>query len=223
MKTIHDNQKLLSVPALSEQLSDNADEVINAIEEHGVRNTIDSLDWAKDYPYHPLTTLSAAHYGATLYFDFFVRSNYLRAINDRTNSPVFEDSSVALFIQPNPDDLTYYSLMINCIGTISGQIHRPDGTKSPIDPERLEAIARYSSCGTRPFRELEGLFTWNILVKIPLDFFGIVNPEFPLEMKGNFYKCASGTSQPHFLSWSSVNSDRPDFDRPDCFGRIILE
>ncbi|WP_290078963.1 carbohydrate-binding family 9-like protein [uncultured Duncaniella sp.] len=42
-------------------------------------------------------------------------------------------------------------------------------------------------------------------------------------MKGNFFKCASGTSQPHFLSWSPVRSKEPDFLRPESFGDIILE
>lgn len=213
----------LKVPAIGIADNTNADNIINALEENGVRRTIDSLDWSDKYPYHPLTTFSMAHSADTLYIDFFVRSNYLRAVNYKPNSPVYEDSCVGLFIQPLPDRPEYISLMINCIGTLSGKIHHADGSTETIPEEKLSRIACFASCGSRPFRELEGLFTWNILAEIPMSFFGIDMPEYPLTMKGNFYKCASGTSQPHFLSWMPVDSPTPDFERPDCFGTIILE
>lgn len=217
------NRQLLQVPSIGNLDGSQADNIINMLEENGVRRTIDCLDWADEYPYHPLTTFSLAHSPSTLYIDFFVRSNYLRAINDRPNSPVYEDSCVGVYLQPRHDDPTYYSLMINCIGTIAGKIHLPDGSSRPLDTSTLESISCFASCGSRPFRELEGLFTWNILAEIPLSGLGLDSMEFPLKMKGNFYKCASGTSQPHFLSWMPVNSPRPDFERPECFGEIILE
>nr|WP_289702940.1 carbohydrate-binding family 9-like protein [uncultured Muribaculum sp.] len=41
-------------------------------------------------------------------------------------------------------------------------------------------------------------------------------------MKGNFYKCASGTSQPHFLSWMPLDTTKRTFHQPESFGNIIL-
>lgn len=217
------NTQILHVPALGNSDISDADSLINSLEENGVRRTIDSLGWKDRYPYHPLTTFSVAHSADTLFVDFFVRCNYLRAINDKPNSPVYEDSCVGMCIRPSTDSPTYISLMINCIGTLCGKIHAADGSVTMIPDDKLNRIACFASCGNRPFRELEGLFTWNILAEIPLDVLGIATPAFPLSMKGNFFKCASGTSQPHFLSWMPIDSPSPDFERPDCFGDIILE
>lgn len=214
----------LHVPYIGTSATGSADDVIALLEEHGVRRTIDSLTWRDKYPYHPLTTFSLAHTDDTLWIDFFVRSNYLRAVNDRINSPVYEDSCVGVFLQPAPDTSPdYMAFMINCIGTISGKIFRDGEKEQFISPEKLREISIYASCGSRPFRELEGLFTWNILIGIPLSLLGLHNPAFPVTVRGNFYKCASGTSQPHFLSWMPVYTPEPDFHRPESFGRLILE
>lgn len=220
---MNSNDKMLYVPTIGDLDITNVDNVINALEENGVRRPIDSLGWRDKYPYHPLTTFSMAHSADTLFVDFFVRCNYLRAVNYKPNTPVYEDSCVGLSLQLSEDSKSYISLMINCIGTLSGKIHSADGTTEVIPEERLSAITCYASCGNRPFRELEGLFTWNILAEIPFKFLGIESPEFPLEMKGNFFKCASGTSQPHFLSWMPIDSPSPNFELPDYFGKITLE
>ena len=37
---------------------------------------------------------------------------------------------------------------------------------------------------------------------------------------GNFYKCGSKTAHPHYVSWSAIDGDKPDFHRPDCFGKL---
>lgn len=221
--TMNTNNPTLYVPALGNIVLPDVDTVINSLEENGVRQTIDSLGWKEKYPYHPLTTFSMAHSDTTLFIDFFVRSNYLRAVNFKPNTPVYEDSCVGMCIQPDADNPTYITLMINCIGTISGKLHGADGSETVIPEEKLSAVTCYASCGNRPFRELEGLFTWNILAEIPFSFLGIDTPEFPVKMKGNFFKCASGTSQPHFLSWMPIDSPTPQFERPDCFGNITLE
>lgn len=220
---MNSNDKMLYVPTIGDLDITNVDNVINALEENGVRRPIDSLGWRDKYPYHPLTTFSMAHSADTLFVDFFVRCNYLRAVNYKPNTPVYEDSCVGLCLQLSKDSKSYISLMINCIGTLSGKIHSTDGTTEVIPEERLSAITCYASCGNRPFRELEGLFTWNILAEIPFKFLGIKSPEFPIEMKGNFFKCASGTSQPHFLSWMPIDSPSPNFELPDYFGKITLE
>lgn len=220
---MNSNNQMLYVPKIGDLDITNVDNVINALEENGVRRPIDSLGWPDKYPYHPLTTFSMAHSADTLFIDFFVRCNYLRAVNYKPNTPVYEDSCVGLCLQSPTNSKSYISLMINCIGTLCGKIHSADGTMEAIPEELLSTITCYASCGTRPFRELEGLFTWNILAEIPFKLFGMESPEFPLEIKGNFFKCASGTSQPHFLSWMPIDSPTPNFELPDYFGKIIFE
>lgn len=197
------------------------DAIINALDESGVRRHIDCLNWPEQYPYRPLATFAAAHSGMDLWIDFLVRCNFLRAENSIDQSPVSEDSCVEVFLQPR-DGGEYWNFEFNCIGTAnaSHRLERPHPIR--LTPQELARIERYPSCGRRPFCEVEGLFTWNLLVKIPLDLMGVDASAGPVDMRGNFYKCASRCSQPHFMSWEPVHTAKPDFHRPEFFGDITL-
>lgn len=195
--------------------------VINILDDHGVRSNIDCLNWPAAFPYKPLATFAAAHDGRSLWVDFLVRCNYLRAVNYQDQSPVSQDSCVEVFLQPEPDG-EYWNFEFNCIGAInaSHRLVRPEPTR--LSKDELARIERYPSCGTRPFCELEGVFTWNLLVRIPLDLLGVDASAGPVEMRGNFYKCASECTAPHFLSWSPIQTEKPDFHRPEFFAPITL-
>lgn len=41
-------------------------------------------------------------------------------------------------------------------------------------------------------------------------------------MKANFYKCGDGLTVPHYLSWSPIVTEKPDFHRPEFFNQIKL-
>ena len=56
-------------------------EVANMLEEAGTRLSVESLNWPQEFPYRPLTVVSAAHSGKHIFLDFLVRCNYLRAVN----------------------------------------------------------------------------------------------------------------------------------------------
>lgn len=58
---------------------------------------------------------------------------------------------------------------------------------------------------------------------IPLSLLGEEYNGAPIQMKGNFNKCASATSQPHYLSWAPIHTAEPDFHHPECFGGIVLD
>ncbi len=217
-----DKQKTLSVPFISGIDDSNLEDVINILEDKGERRTIESLNWAKEFPYHPLTVFSIAHSEKYIYVDFFVRCNYLRAMNYQNNSPVSQDSCVEFFVSPGCDS-HYWNFEFNCIGAINASHRTERNNPTRLNDEQLATVKRYASCGTRPFNEVEGLFTWNLIIAIPLELIGVKYNGSPIEMRGNFYKCASGSSQPHYLSWNPISTEKPDFHRPEYFGKIILE
>lgn len=211
----------LTIPYIPELENLSQEEIIHKLDNCGERRNIDCLNWKEQFPYKPLSTVAVAHSGKNIYIDFFVRCNYLRAVNFENNSPVHQDSCVEFFVSPN-GETPYYNFEFNCIGTAhtACRMSRHDGT--PFTDEQLDRIKRYPSCGTRPFEELEGMFSWNLLVVIPLDLMGVEYTGKPIEMKGNFYKCADLTSDPHFLSWAPIDTKEPDFHRPEFFGNITL-
>lgn len=192
------------------------------LEEHGRRISIDNLNWPADYPYHPLTVASVGHDGEAVYVDFFVRCNYLRAVNSTNNSPVHQDSCVEFFIAPE-GRTPYYNFEFNCIGTIDAARRTGRHDADRLTDEQLDTVRRYASCGSRPFNELEGLFTWNLCAAIPLKLIGKEWKGEPVELMGNFYKCADLTACPHYLSWAPIDTPQPDFHRPEFFQKIILD
>lgn len=215
--------KTLPVPFVPEL--DNVCEpetLASMLDEHGERRSISCLNWGGEFPYHPLSTFSAAHSLTALYVDFFVRCNYLRAENFSNQSPVSEDSCVEVFLQPHEDG-PYWNFEFNCIGAVnaSERVWRPNPRR--LSDEEIALIRRYPSCGTRPFCELQGMFAWNLLVVIPLELIGLKYEGRAIDLRGNFYKCASKASRPHYLSWNPINTPHPDFHRPEFFGKLVLE
>lgn len=199
------------------------DEIIKCLDDKGARRTIDNVNWPEQYPYMPLTAFSIAHSKTAIYIDFFVRCNYLRAVNTENNSNVYQDSCVEFFVQPDPADPHYYNFEFNCIGTIHAARRLDRHSCELLSDDDLSRVKRVASCGTRPFEEVQGMFTWNLMVVIPLDLIGVTYGDKPVEMRGNFYKCADMTTVPHFLSWSPISTPTPDFHRPEFFGTITLE
>lgn len=216
--------KTLHIPFLPElDRLTGSDAITNMVVDRGVRCPIDTLNWPGQFPYAPLSICSVAHTEKAIYLDFFVRCNYLRAVNTANNSSVHQDSCVEFFVQPRLDDPHYYNFEFNCIGTIHAAKRLDRHTGEKLTDAELDTVQRYPSCGTRPFQEIQGLFTWNLLVVIPLSTMGVEWKGEPIEMRGNFYKCADLASVPHFLSWNPITTEQPDFHRPEYFGKIILE
>ncbi len=199
-------------------------EIAGALEKCGARISVDSLNWPSEFPYRPLTVVTAAHSGTAIYLEFLVRCNYLRAENYCDNAHVSEDSCVEFFVAPRKDAKEeYFSIGINCIGTVRATHHRADGSARLLGTDELTKLRRYASVGTKPFREVEGSFIWSVSVVVPLSLLGLEYNGDSLQMWGNFNKCAAKTSQPHYLSWAPIKSEAPDFHRPESFAEITLE
>lgn len=215
--------KKINVPYLPELDTLSLDQMTGILDEKGVRRTVDCINWKDQFPYHPLTTFAIAHSDTCIYIDFFVRCNYLRAVNYKNNSDVYQDSCVEFFVAPN-GCAPYFNFEFNCIGTIHAakRMDRHSGTL--LTDEQLDTVRRFASCGSKPFKELEGMFSWNLVVAIPLELIGVkYTPGKPVSLRGNFYKCADATSDPHYISWSPIDTPTPDFHRPEFFGEIILD
>ncbi len=211
----------LDVPFIPELDNVTLEEAINILHDKGARQMVETINWPDQFPYQPLTSFSIAHSGTHIFIDFFVRCNYLRAVNYTDNSSVHQDSCVEFFVCPN-GKLPYYNFEFNCIGTIHAACRKNRNEGTPLSSEQLATVKRLPSCGTKPFNELQGMFTWNLLVAIPLELMNVKYEGKPIEMTANFYKCADLTSTPHFLSWAPVNTPEPDFHRPEFFGTLTL-
>ena len=218
---MENNKQCLTIPfypQLDEMLLEDAS---NFLEQEETKHHIGCRNWAEKFPYHPLTAFTIAYSNKYIYVDFYVRGNYLKAVNYTNNSPVAEDSCVEFFLQV-PGSKEYWNFEFNCIGTVSASHRETRENPTRLNDNEISQIKRYASCGTRPFEEMEGIFSWNLIIAIPFSLIGINENELPEKILGNFYKCGSKTSNPHLLSWSPIVYPKPDFHRPEFFGELFF-
>ncbi len=183
---------------------------------------IDCINW-KEYPYKPEVQFKITNDEQLIYLQFNVREKNIRAVETVVNGDVYKDSCVEFFISPKADG-KYYNFEFSCIG-IPHVAYGPDRyqrIKLPI--EIIEQIKVKSSLGTAPFEEKKGDFTWKLNVEIPITCFIHDNLKSfeGLRARANFYKCGDGTSEPHYLSWSPIETGKPDFHQYPFFGNLLF-
>lgn len=207
---------IIPLPELDKMPLKDAGEYLDSHVEHQV---LGCVNWSELFPYKPYCSVVVAVSSTRLYVHFSVISKGLRAVNVDDLSPVAEDSCVEFFMQL-PGKAEYWNFEFNCIGTLNGS-HRVE-RHSPfrLTADELASIDRYASCGTMPIENQEGTFCWDLTVSIPLSLIGLRVDKLPDFIRGNFYKCGSKTLHPHYVSWSPIDSPKPDFHRPDCFGTL---
>ncbi len=190
------------------------------LELSGARFDVDCVNWPEAFPYAPLCGGRVARTRDALVVDFRVSGLDLRARNTADNGRQWEDSCVEVFIQ-DPDGAPYYNFEINALGKVLACKGPERHNRTPRPAEEMEQILRFTQMEGGPL-EQEGIHTWRVGVVIPFRLLGI-NPErLPRSIKANFYKCGDKTAHPHFLSWSPVETPKPDFHRPEFFGELIL-
>ena len=192
-----------------------------ALELGGTRFDIECVNWPQAFPYAPVCCGRIARTQDALVVDFRVSGLDLRAQNTEDNGRQWEDSCVEVFIQ-DPEDKTYYNFEINALGKVlacSGE-DRHNRVARPAD--EMEEILRFGQLESNGPLDEGGIRTWRVGVVIPFDLIGIDPENLPRSIRANFYKCGDKTAHPHYLSWSPIETEKPDFHRPEFFGELIL-
>ena len=92
----------------------------------------------------------------------------------------------------------------------------------PLAPKVL-VYASYGNFGVYGYSIEEG---WELVLSIPLELveklWG-VKANSGTWFRANFYSCGDETPLPHYASWNPVETESPDFHRPEFFGNVIIE
>lgn len=190
------------------------------MEKKAVRDYIGCVNW-DSFPYKPIAAFDIARSETSLYIRFFSRGNSLKASYDTDDSPVFNDSCVEFFMKKE-DDPEYMNFEFNCIGACDASRRSSRDSKRSISPAEYKSIRRYSSLEKKVFAEKSGVHAWDLGICIPFTVMGLDPHNLPEKIYGNFYKCADDTEFPHYVSWSPIETEMPDFHRPEFFGEIYL-
>jgi len=192
------------------------------LEENGTKSVIDTLNWPDQYPYKPITYFYIGRSADAVFIKYSVKGTMLKAVYSEDNSPVHEDSCVEFFCMPE-GAAKYTNFEFNCIGTCSASSRRSRNEDIVLfSPNEMATIQRYPSMGRRAFKEMEGMFEWELTVKIPMKLMNIDPENLPEKIRVNFYKCADDTDSMHFVSWAPIDTENPDFHRPEYFGELYF-
>ncbi|WP_121356640.1 carbohydrate-binding family 9-like protein [Flavisolibacter nicotianae] len=172
------------------------------------------------FPYRPDVQFSIAYREGSICLQYTVSEKDLQAAYGKINEPVYQDSCVEFFISFD-EGATYYNFEFNCIGTVLAGYGKGRGDRQVLPESVLRKIDFLVSIQ----KGGEGIVRWELTVDLPLECF-VFQPLRSLQgqqCRANFYKCGDALPQPHFLTWSMVQSESPDFHRPEFFGSLWFD
>lgn len=212
--------KNLSIPYLN--LRDNASlESISEILSNIKRNNINSVTWRHDA--FVVGDFSIGYSSNALLLKFFVIEEHISARYNQPNDAVYKDSCVEFFIA-FPEELEYYNFEFNCKGSSHVGFGSNRHTRELIQHLLLKDIKTQSSFKTVNM-EGKAMVSWELTIVIPFESFWHHDIK---SLKGqmakvNFYKCGDELPQPHYMSWSPIEADEPNFHLPEFFGLATFE
>lgn len=195
-----------------------ADSLRQKLASEGAAFAVGCNNWAADYPYTPTVMAYLAYSKSSLALLFSVEESHTKAVEMEDNGRVWEDSCVEFFVK-NPAGEGYYNFELNAIGTLLAAYRTSRECADYFTAEQLAQIARYTSFDHAPI-DICGDNRWWAAELIPFSILGL--SAAPAKLAVNLYKCGDKLAQPHFLSWSPITLDKPNFHCPEFFGEITF-
>lgn len=182
-------------------------------------------NWPDGYPYAPQVRFRMFHTGERLMLRFDVAENYTAARVTEDNGEVWTDSCVEFFLAPG-DESGYYNFETTCIGRMLLGYRHTHADAVHASPEVMASVKRSTTLPYGiPFEEHEGDNRWSVTLAIPPEalFRHSLHDWSGVEARINLYKCGDKLSHPHFLSWRPIQTEKPDFHRPEYFEKVVFE
>lgn len=178
------------------------------------------VNWP-EFSFRPSVSVRFRHDGRALFVRFDVVERHVRALETEDNRPVCPDSCVECFILCG-DGRNYINLECNPLGTLLAAKRSERPNKTPLTVEELAAIGcRGNFVGHEPFEHKgERGERWWLEIEVPFAVIGFDSA--PERIKLNAYKCGDMTETKHYLSLFPIDTERPDFHRPEFFGDFCL-
>ena len=209
--------KHLSVPYLGlEDTTAIAD--ISRKLDHVRQEIIDHAPW-NAFPYKPQASFAMAYGDSSVYLKFFVEEKHVKAVYSEPNQPVYKDSCVEFFVS-FADEPEYYNFEFNCAGTCLLSFGEQRNNRKMTTADLIKSIAFQSSI--KPTTKKDANIGWELTLVIPFDAFQYhqITSMKGIKCRANFYKCGDDLPEPHFLAWNMINTEEPDFHRPEFFGTL---
>lgn len=139
-----------------------------------------------------------------------------RATYTQNDEPVYKDSALEVFLNFAPMADWYMNLEVNANGALLCHF----GRKGEREPVVKRSTYRASVFVQRAEHE------WSVLLRIPVglinDCFGDVKLEPGAEVRFNMYKISETEEILHFISYTDIPVEKPDFHLPQYFAQGIM-
>ena len=152
-----------------------------------------------------------------LYKDIEGRTNgeiYIGVVGPvRTGKSTFIKRFMDLLVIPNMEDAEYINLEMNpaAVFLTAKGAGRQERKRLETKGENL-MVESHIKCE-------EG---WSVMAFISYEFLLKHYSHVDKTMRANFYKCGDKTETVHYSTWNPVETEKPDYHRPEYFGKIIL-
>jgi hypothetical protein len=168
-----------------------------------------------------------------VYVIFRVKDRFVHSLVQEYNGNVSGDAAVEFFFAPDTHfPLRYFNLEVNAGGTplmfyIMAPPPYPKAKYIKLDSVDIKQIEIAHSLPKIIDPEITNRVTWTLEYRIPLSmlekFSNVTRPELGVVWKANFYKTASLSSNPHWITWVVVDSPKPNFHLPKFFGTLKFQ
>lgn len=171
----------------------------------------------------PVVKAKMAYDESNVYLIYQVQDRYVRSVTTQIGGPVWKDSAVEFFFSPDSNlPANFFNFEINCGGTpLMGYRSTP---RVRIDTMDIKKIEIAHSMPKTVEKEISEPVIWTVEFRIPLDmlekYSKVTRPGRGVIWRGNFYKIAEITSNPHFMTWAEIAPPEKSFHSPQFFGRL---
>ena len=162
---------------------------------------------------HPMVTAEFSWTPRAITVKFTVEEpvDCYRAAVQEDNGRSWEDSCVEIFLQNPANPAEYFNFETTSRGFMLAARGQSRENRQTLP---LETIAKIHRTSSTPSIQDDSVY-WSMTVEIPAEIFGINS--FKAPPRGNFYKCADKANTPHYLSAFRIETEKPDFHRPEFF------
>lgn len=202
---------------LSGQVSDTAWQHANVAE-------VDTYPWYES-GLKQATHARVLYNDRSLYLQFQCEDIHISADVRELNGLVCRDSCVEFFATPGPDVGGFFNFEANCCGMFHLGFG-PDRYHRRLVSEDLAGRIRIvTSIPGDTKSDDSGDRSWWLSAEIPhsmlSEFIGCdINPIAGDEWRVNFYRCGGTDGQ--YACWNNIDTPKPDFHTPECFGAMTF-
>lgn len=180
-------------------------------------------------PFRPVVEAKMMYDNENVYVIFRTKDRFVRSVVQEVNGNVSGDSCVEFFFSPDSNvPLKYFNLEVNAGGTpLMFYVTLPRKEIIKVPENEIKEIEIAHSLPIKVDPEITEPVTWIIEYRIPLSvlskYSNVTRPEPGVSWKANFYKTGNHTSNINYITWSFVDSPKPNFHLPRFFGTLRFQ